>query len=966
MVVAAGAASAGPVRFSVSDQAVAPAARGVTVTIDSVGEGSSFFPGGDFEPIIHRDWLYASDDSPDDQPGQIVVGAQDVSRWDVLRDGALDGADVQVLRIENGQFREVRSGTLAPGGHAVSGWFPLTTGIVSLHPGLTRATVRINDWERPGVPRWFTVRAYDNRGRLSDYAVPARVEVPQELQQQAKRDDADRPSQPPPSVDDPSADADPRGPLAPQGVTAQMAPGAVVNLNWELPADDDDIVGVVIYQSYVAPEQMRGFGLTMTDATSGEPVRRGDLIVLRKVIDQPDRTKLLSDRVWTAGVASGWLRRMMPDFNDMPGDASWSYRPHDPDPARAWGGRSYLHVELPGRTRFSFGVHNHAGTEQNWYEVLRPGVEYTVSARLRGQRAGSARFRLLGTDYQDLPALSLDYGTEWANVSATFTVPEVLTGARPIGQMVLAFQGPGWVDVDDVRVHRSDTPFLALNADESAALRDAGVSALRFHGMVRTGTDTYDLPALLRRGGFRLKSRQMAGMPDSLGWAQDAAADPWLQIEPHLSDEEWRGLIEYLAAPFDPATDDPADKPWAALRVAQGQAAPWTDQFDRLYFEVGNETWNPIFRPWVFRGMTDAATGTDYDNGQVYGLFQARIAQILRSSPWWDAAGLEDKLVFVIGGRAGFDFTTSAASTAGPADAADLLTIAAYNGGWDENEGPPRRNRASFVNLLNQVLQVVPQRIEQMSGGAETLAARTGHRPLIGTYEAGPGYVMNGLNGARLSGEQQQEQEQVMKSRAAGVATLDTFLMQRQLGMTVQNFFTFGPGEYWRSHQQWYNGGEPYPAWSLLAAMNRHGAGEMLAVTASGDMPTQRLHKAERRAAVRRAPQVAVYAARQDDRLTVFALSRQVPDTPDGRDACTPVEVAVPVTRAQSLRLIRTGGAYDDNFTTGPAPVIEDVALDPALIRDGLLRIGGADSGAPDCGLPGASAYIYVIEGAAP
>ncbi|MDO5631051.1 MAG: hypothetical protein Q4G22_04360 [Paracoccus sp. (in: a-proteobacteria)] len=938
----------------------------MTATVDSMGEGSTFFPGGDFEPIIHRDWFYAADDSPVDQPGRIVVSAQDVSRWDVLRDGALDAADVQVLRVENGRFHEVRSGTVAPGGHAVSGWLPLTGGMISVHPGLGRATVWIADWERPGVPRWFTVRTYDSQGRLSDYAVPARVDVPQDLRDQASRDDPDRPSEGPPSVDDPYAATDPRGPLAPEGVSARMDSGAKVQLTWDLPADDDDIVGVMVYQSYVAPEQMRGFGLTLTDAASGEPVRRGDLIVLRKLIEQPDRTKLVSDRVWNAGAASSWLRRMTPDFYDAQGDAKWSLRPHDPDPARTWGGRSYLHVELPGRTRFSLGAYNHAGTGQSWYQVLRPGVEYTVTARLRGARAGRAQFRLLGTAYQDLPAVPLDYGTEWANVSATFTVPEMLTEARPVGQMVLAFQGPGWVDVDDVRVHRSDIPFLALSAEDSTALHDAGISALRFHGMVRTGTDTYDLPALLRSGGFRLRHQQMAGMPDSLGWAQDAAADPWLQIEPHLNDEEWRGLIEYLAAPFDPATDDPADKPWAALRAAQGRAAPWTDQFDRIYFEVGNETWNPIFRPWVFRGMTDAATGTQYDSGQVYGLFQAHVAQILRSSPWWDSAGLEDKMIFVIGGRAGFDFGSRAAQMAAPADAADLLSIAAYNGGWDENEGPPRRNRASFMNLLNQVLQVTPQRIEQVSKGAEDVSTQTGRRPLIGTYEAGPGYVMNGLNGAKLSPEQQREQEQVMKSRAAGVATLDTFLMQRQLGMTVQNFFTFGPGEYWRSHQNWYDGGAGYPAWNLLAAMNRHGAGEMLAVTASGDMPTQRLRKAERRAAVRRAPQIAVYAARHDDRLTVFALSRQVPDTPDGTDACTPVEVALPVTRAGSLRLIRTGGAYDDNFTTGPAPVIDEIALDPALIRDGLLRIGGADSGAPDCGLPGASAYIYVIEGAAP
>ena len=59
---------------------------------------------------------------------------------------------------------------------------------------------------------------------------------------------------------------------------------------------------------------------------------------------------------------------------------------------------------------------------------------------------------------------------------------------------------------------------------------------------------------------------------------------------------------------------------------------------------------------------------------------------------------------------------------------------------------------------------------------------------------------MNGLNNARVSEAEHRAQEQVMKSLAAGTATLDAFLARAYLGFELQNFFTFGRGELWTSH----------------------------------------------------------------------------------------------------------------------------------------------------------------------
>lgn len=75
-----------------------------------------------------------------------------------------------------------------------------------------------------------------------------------------------------------------------------------------------------------------------------------------------------------------------------------------------------------------------------------------------------------------------------------------------------------------------------------------------------------------------------------------AKVDPWLQIEFHMQPEEWLALVEYMAASYDPKVDSPTSRrPWAL--ICQGQVRPWTDEFVKIFLELGNETWNSMFRP---------------------------------------------------------------------------------------------------------------------------------------------------------------------------------------------------------------------------------------------------------------------------------------------------------------------------------------------------------------------------------
>ena len=347
-----------------------------------------------------------------------------------------------------------------------------------------------------------------------------------------------------------------------------------------------------------------------------------------------------------------------------------------------------------------------------------------------------------------------------------------------------------------------------------------------------------------------------------------------------------------------------------------------------MIFEIGNETWNGIMRPWIFSGMKDAATGKRYKKGEVYGLYQEYVLSVLRESPYWPA--LAPQLVPVIGGWArNIEYGQSAMAMS---PNSQLLAHAAYNGGWDEGEGPVRPTPQGFSSVLTQTLSTALPRAREQEKVAQTLS-KTRPTPVVaGTYEAGPGYALNGLNGARVSPEQALLQNQVMKSVAAGTATLDSFLLRAYHGFKVQNFFTFG-GALWASHAKWQNGGQSYPPWKLLALFNREGLGDMLAVE-THSVPTINLEPSKRREKVRNGPLVGVYATRVGQRLTLVVVSRRVPNYPKSNDdGRTAVSIDLPITKADKLTLHHlTGGFAAHNLNSSAAQLVQDQQAVPSTL----------------------------------
>ena len=918
-------------RFAVTPEAVTAPLEPFTATVGAIGNGAKLLSNGGFEPVILRNRFQARGNSPD----RIILAPQEISGFDTWREGLFDGADVEVLRIEKGQFVSVRRDRVAQGGFRASGWLPVVQNRM-LPADKTDYLYVWANFNGMRLPYYFTVRAVDAAGNVSAPAPAIRIQRTAQGKAKPRKEGL---------VEGKLSGSDTAQLAAPGGFSGQLTPEGGLMLHWDrVPG----AAGYMIYRSDSPPEAHRGYAIVLEGP--GEPIRTGDMVLLRQRLLKPDPVTMLSSRVQGVTRFVQMLRgSLISSAPGQPGQPDWEFRPHPADTPVSDPGETYLHIDMASASpqEIRLGDYAFAGTSQSYYEVLDPAHDYRFDVWVRGEPGGRAQLLSprLGSN-QKLGEFTFD--GEWRQYRVDFRVP-LIKDHRPF-PVFLQLQGTGTIDVDNLRLYRADTPYLALLPEEDQALKASGMQALRSHALIKTGIASYDLAQLTNPGG---SSRMEGGntLAQTLQVVEKAGMRPWIQIEPHLAPEEWLGLAEYLAAPFDPARDDPAARPWAARRVAQGHPEPWADSFDRIYFEIGNETWNGIFAPWTFSGMPEAAPGLlgpkSYTAGQVYGLYQEYVLNILRQSPWWDR--LEPKLMPVLGGRGGADYGSEAAALS---PQSRYMTVAAYNGGWDAGEEGVRKRPEDFAAVMGFAVQAQERSAARYAEAARELSAGRPAPLQSGTYEAGPGYVLNGLNGAKVSREQTQEQEAVMKSAAAGAATLDNFLIRALAGDRLQNFFTFSHGMQWSSHAPWFDGGQAWPSWDWLALFNRVGLGEMLAVETL-EVPRRDLPQRGRRKPMDQAPMVAVYATRAGDRVSVAVISRLVPEVPVGSSGHSRVRIDLPFKAATRVTRYATTADYAQNNLTGPDVQITGQDLSPAEVLPELTI--------PD--LPPASAQIYVFEG---
>ncbi|MBI5835287.1 MAG: putative Ig domain-containing protein [Armatimonadetes bacterium] len=614
-------------------------------------------------------------------------------------------------------------------------------------------------------------------------------------------------------------------------------------------------------------------------------------------------------------------------------------------------------------------IDNNKGGESLWYGQFEPGRHYRLEVWMKAEGLADPTVRFgYGTQYPEA-AKSFQLTGEWRKYTHEWDAGERPTNTWHFGH-TFTFSGPGTLYLDNARIYRCDQPTDAAKPyvpgrtvlDELLASQPAtgGKSAHRIWFLDRDAT----MDSILSwhanakvQPNWRTAVEGTMEMTLPMGLAFDLATGdspanrcrPWLVLQHVLhSEADWQALVEYLAAPYDPAKDSARTKPWAARRAAQkGDNRPWTDEFASITIEFGNETWhNGAFDDWLGFNRRNAI----HQGGREYGLFCQYLIDGMKKSPYWQAASLDTKIRFNLG--ANYDTRVEGEKVRGYGEEAMAACPSAHQVGhanyvgpkWETGDYSARTWDDHGVQECLLSFLTGPLRSQQSMARGHDVLARQRPDYDIAAYEGGPGgYALPG----QAPPEQVETNERYGKSLAQAVGAFDAWMGSYALGWTDQCFLGYGQGNHWNSHTTFANGFVPTPAWQALALRNRVGAGDLMTVEARA-VPTIERGKDSY-------PLIGGYAMRDGTRWTVFVVSRKLDgnhDKVDFGDGTTPVTLRLPFARAAKVTLHTLTGnpRLTNRDKLNIAPATREVP--PGELSGGVLKLV----------MPPGSIYAYVFD----
>lgn len=856
------------------------------------------------------------------------------------------------------------------------GWLASRYAQVYALDSLPAATRSCTDSLGPenGRTYWYVVVAMGPDGRTeSEPSNEANATPKAGLQKPA----AEKPERVAPPQGTPAAEK----PAAPTGLNAVAGDGCVM-LSWQ-PSASSNVTAYRVKRSTLPAAKQ----VNRVHVEAGAPAfRTFDYVVVEKKFE-PFLMKYANPRVRGIGNPQdkpNWYWRG--DLSKL----SFSLVPH-PQPApdaMVDPGETCMRVDASaGRhsmEQIVFMGTAH-GKESAWYGQLEPGRHYRLEAWLRQEGLG------------DNGRVTFSYGSGYPEINSSFNVTSAWQcytfafdgPARPVAPMhfghTFTFTGPGTLWLDNCRIYRVDKPedadklyvpnatvFDELMASQPAAgSKGAHRTWYLDHNATLSSIMSWHANSAVNVdwstsvGGTMDMTLPMGLMFDlRTGDTPATRMRPWLVLQHILhTEQDWRNLIEYLAAPYDPKKDTPETKPWAHRRFQQrGVATPWVDEFPEIVIEFGNETWhNGVFADWIGFSLHSMV----HQGGVEYGLFTRYLIEEMKKSPYWTSCDLDRKIRFDLGGnydcRIGRDGSVHGygedAIQANPH--AGLLGHANYVGPkWETGDYTERRFDDNGVQAcLLSFLTGVERSEENMGRARELLITR---RPQydIAAYEGGPGgYALPGhAVGNRGATEEQTEiNEQYGKSLAQAVGALDCWLGSYAFGWTYQCYLGYGQGTHWKSHTIFADGFRPHVAWQALALRNREARGDLMRVDAGAGPAMVK--------GTNSYPLIGVYALRDGTRWSVFVLSRALDGEHDGRDFGTgiiPVTLHLPFKRAGTIALHTLAG--NPRVSNREAMNVKpgSSAVPAEAVHDGVLEINQA-SGGVQGGMPPGSIYLYVF-----
>ena len=773
-----GAGPTGP-RYMMSRNPIQTEWLGLSATTKNIGNGRGWARG--MYPPVFRNLSIPTSNADN----QIVDSEFTDSTY---RSNIFTGGTADVHRVVNGVMTMVRSSEITGGSWAKwHEWGKVDS------TGFQRKFANFNEKDRA---YWIGVAALDSGGLIGSVGY-ATFTPTGEL-----GDSADNPNSD-------SFDWDYGGSLsAPSNVatSADSSGGALVNVTWDAVSG---AVGYVVLVSYEDPStHPADRHLTLAD-DGGVPVLSGDMVILTHRILKPVIT-MKSPRVF-GDFASTVPIKSTPSQVDLNENLNnqFEYVAFDGDaPANNLGG-FYGQTTLladSGSTRI-WRRYWHGGSGQTDRHVADTSNDYKLKFWVKASRTVDISVDL---NLNGVSAEVLTLGSSWVQITRTLTPTSVSTGTSAFPFDITC--NPGDSDVviciSKPELYIDGTDFLKFLPVDTPLFSSGMV--LRDHDQIKPWLGTTDVECLTNPPGACPKA---ANIESFLRVCAQVGCDPWLQVEWYHTEQDWQDLLAYICAPVS------SGNAMALKRQANGRTAPWSDAFNTIRWEFGNESWNPLEEFWnPPNSMVDSSTSVSYTQGQVYGLICRRAALAMQSSPYWPTkSDGSDKIIWVLGGRSRQSYGTNAARSFNlPCE----VGIANYNGGWDEGNTIVGENSESYQNLLAVVPANIESAMDDLVSELQGLAAEdndfvygTTLRPTC--YESGPGYQLNGLNGSAITSAEAIVQEVVMKSRAVGTSTLDTFLTQARKGFAMANFFTVNRGNDWAAGAEDSQGGGVYVSYQL-------------------------------------------------------------------------------------------------------------------------------------------------------
>lgn len=691
-----------------------------------------------------------------------------------------------------------------------------------------------------------------------------------------------------------------------------------------------------------------------------------DVVIFQKQWIWPS-TDDFHPRIGERGISSTWSI-----VNER---GSLRYQAHvGPTPDEMDAGVSHLAIEPKDEEALVwhklFG--NITRGDAGWYGQLEPGARYHYEAWLKVAADGTGKAALGFVDNGSFEKsyfgtkLDREFSVDgkWQRYSFTFTAPEPpKTGG--IGGAAIQYKGDKALFVDDVSLQpvygdgdekRPFVPFHRLQKELADCQPAQGPKGAQRSWVGLTEVPMKSILSWINGNtvgiSWYISVRPAAPttIPRVLSLLEqtgDSPADrmvPWLVIQVMYDEEEYRALIEYLAAPYDPEKDTAESRPFAHLRYTQrGHGRPWIDDFKEIIIEFGNENWhNRIMASWIGFGRY----GGVHQYGKEYGLFCRYYIEQMQGSPYWD-----DRITFSLGGNYSAGVTEDGRVTGYGQEASQACGLNQYEGHatyvgprWEMNE--KSATSIDDTGFQRTLLCYITRTSEwEKQNAAWKRLQQMGLKHRLAAYEGGP----SGFGLRAKNKEEDRAGEVYGKSKAMGVAALDGWLDAYRLGWTYQCYLSFNQGRWWSSHTSFAHGFRPSPGFLAMTMRNRAMAGDLLAVQVE-DNPTINVDVPEGRGRGAKLVKkdidlIGAYAMGDKNQLSVALLNRSLTETHE-------VALHLPVKTPKSIEhWWLTGDPRDTNLDAYKVE-LKNEKMDTARLQDGRMSVT----------LPPGSTTVYVFQ----